>query len=334
VSQHIGDLENIETLDHFENTLALYKRLFRIEPKAVVHDLHPEYLSTKYARELPLPLIGVQHHHAHVASCLAENGITEPAIGVSFDGTGYGADGAIWGGEFLLADLSGFERRAHLSYVRMPGGAEAIKKPYRMALGYLYEAYGKELLDLPLDMLHRASEEELKTVVHQIERDFNSPLTSSAGRLFDAVAALVGVRDVALYEGQAAVELEAIAKPVDRAYAFEIVEADGEFVIETAPLIRAIVSDLDAGAPAPAIAWRFHRAVAEMIVEVCGLIRAADGNNTVALSGGVFQNALLFGEVVEGLGEAGFNVIFHRLVPANDGGVSLGQAVIASLKED
>ena len=334
VSQHIGDLENLETLEHFENTLELYERLFRIKPELAACDLHPEYLSTKFAKELPLPLVEVQHHHAHAASCLAENGILSEAIGVSFDGTGYGLDGAIWGGEFLLCNLYGFERVAHLDYVRMPGGAEAIKKPYRMAIAHLYDAFGKELIDLPVPMVHRVPEEELKAMILQLERGINSPLTSSAGRLFDAVAALVGVRDVALYEGQAAVELEAIAEPVWATYPFEVVEDGNGFTVKIAPLIRAIVADIEAGIPAAIISQKFHRAIAEIVVEVCGLIRDDYGNNTVALSGGVFQNWILFGAVVDLLEAAKFHVVYHRLVPANDGGISLGQAVVAGYKGD
>ncbi len=334
VSQHIGDLENLETLRHFESTLELYERLFRIEPEMVACDLHPEYLSTKFAKDLPLPLVEVQHHHAHAASCLAENGILSEAIAISFDGTGYGLDGAIWGGEFLRCDLSHFERAAHLDYVRMPGGAEAIKKPYRMAIAHLHGAFGKEMLDLPIPMIHRLPEEELKAIILQLERGINSPLTSSAGRLFDAVAALVGVREVALYEGQAAIELEAVAGTTDGSYPYEIAEERDDFVVKTAPLIRAVVADIEAGVSASAISRRFHRTVAEFSADICGLIREKYGNNRVALTGGVFQNWILFGELVDLLRESKFEVAFHRLVPANDGGVSLGQAVVAGFGGD
>ncbi|MHB0977323.1 MAG: carbamoyltransferase HypF [Candidatus Aquicultorales bacterium] len=332
VSQHIGDLENLETLVHFERTLELYKKLFRIEPEAVAYDLHPEYLSTKFAQELALPKIGVQHHHAHTAGCMVENGVLDEVIGVSFDGTGYGTDGKIWGGEFLLATPKEFKRVGHLAYARMPGGAEAVKKPYRMAVGYLHKIYGSGMTKASIPLIERIPQAELRTLVHQIERGLNSPETSSSGRLFDAAAALAGVMDVVLYEGQAAIEFEMLATDAEGSYPFQVEDRDGVFIADTSSIIEAVVEDVVKGTPAPVISRRFHRSVADLILRVCGLIRASVGNNTVALSGGVFQNALLFGEVVERLRADRFDVIYHRLVPANDGGVSLGQAIVANAR--
>ncbi|OGO03465.1 MAG: carbamoyltransferase HypF [Chloroflexi bacterium RBG_13_53_26] len=341
VSQHIGDLENEETLQHFEDTVELYERLFRIEPEIVAYDLHPEYLSSKYALGLraegkpglrPVP---VQHHHAHVVSCMVENNVKAPVIGVAFDGTGYGTDGTLWGGEFLVADWKGFERVGHLEPVPMPGGAAAIHRPYRMALGYLYGLTGQDILLEGLPILGRIDSEEVAIIKHQVERRLNSPLTSGAGRLFDAVSALAGVRGVVDYEAQAAIELEMLATdvidPADSScYPFSIVEETECRVLKLADLISAVVEDVEKGVPAPLISARFHRTMARIIVRMCRLIAGDRGIRLVALSGGVFQNRLLSRLTLEALQKEGFEVLTHRLVPCNDGGISLGQAVIAN----
>ena len=341
VSQHIGDMENEETLQHFEKTIDLYRRLFRIEPEAVACDLHPEYLPTKYARRLAagnsrLRLVPVQHHHAHIASCLVENAARVPAgqpvIGVAFDGTGFGVDGTIWGGEFLVADLAGSRRVGHLECVPMPGGAAAVRKPYRMALGYLLALLGPDYPLHGLPLLGPLETGELVVVGRQVERRVNSPLTSSAGRLFDAVSALAGVRGEVDYEAQAAIELEMLAEGdarESRTYPFTLAEQDGCRVVQLGELVAAVAEDVKDGAGAGAVSTRFHWTMARMIVEVCRAVSGDTGIGVVALSGGVFQNRLLFGLAVDGLREAGLEVLTHRLVPCNDGGVSLGQAAVA-----
>ena len=337
LSQHIGDMENEETLEHFENTIGLYKRLFRIEPEIVTYDVHPEYLSTKYALQVAseqrLSLVPVQHHHAHIVSCLVENEVDGPVIGVAFDGTGYGTDGTIWGGEFLLADWHRFRRVGHLEYVPLPGGEAAIKKPYRMALSYLYTLLGEDfsLEGLPFSKLNPT---ELEIIRQQLKQGVNCPLTSSAGRLFDAVSALVGVREEIDYEAQAAIELEMIApNEVDEfganCYPFSIVEHQGMRVVKLGELFSMMVQDVKNQVSVSIISLKFHNTVAQVIAEVCKLIARENGITQVALSGGVFQNRLLLKLATTALQREHFRVLTHHLVPCNDGGISLGQAVIA-----
>jgi len=338
VSQHIGDMENEETLEHFEKTIELYKKLFRIEPEIVAHDLHPEYLPTKYALDLKvkcgnLRFVPVQHHHAHIASCMVENNVQQPVIGVAFDGTGYGGDGTIWGGEFLVGDLKGFRRMGRLEHVPMPGGAAAIKKPYRMALGYVHALLGPDFPLHGLPILGPLDQGELVVVGRQMERRVNSPLTSSAGRLFDAVSALAGVRGEIDYEAQAAVELETLADENQRPsalYPFSFAEGDACRVVKLGELVAALIDDVKQGTTVTAISTKFHRTMASMIVDMCRAVSRDTGIKTVALSGGVFQNRLLFSMAMDGLRERGFEVLTHRLVPCNDGGISLGQAAIAN----
>lgn len=328
VSQHIGDMENAETLEHYERTLELYQRLFRIEPRLVAYDLHPEYLSTKFAHTLDLPKVGVQHHHAHIASVTAEHGIADEVIGISFDGTGYGADGTIWGGEVLVADWAGFRRVAHLAHSPMPGGAAAIRRPARMALGTLIAS---GLLDHPgaAPLRSRLAPDEERLVSQMVDKRLNSPLTSSMGRLFDAVAALSGVRDDVLYEGQAAIELEAIADwSSEGAYAFRITPGEPA-LIDPAPALEAMLDDISNGVDRGAISARFHRCVANGIVLAALLAAEQTASRTVALAGGVFMNRYVLGAAVEGLESKGFLPLTHSKLPVNDGAVSLGQAVIA-----
>jgi hydrogenase maturation protein HypF len=334
VSHHIGDLENAETLRSFTEGIEHFRRLFDIDPRVVAHDLHPEYLSTKYAVELDgVDLQGVQHHHAHIASCLADNGAAGhgaggPVIGVAFDGTGYGTDGTIWGGEFLAAGLATFERGGHLAPVPMPGGAAAIKQPWRMAAAYL----DADPADLDLDVVRR-NQDRWAAVTAMARRGVNAPLTSSAGRLFDAAAALLGVRDAINYEGQAAVELEQLADPAEAGAYPAGVEAGHPFLIRGADLLHGVLEDLTARVPAPVIAARFHRGVAALIEAGCQLMRDRYGLGTVALSGGVFQNLLLLDAAVSRLEARGFRVLLHSRVPCNDGGISLGQAVVAAARD-
>ncbi|HEV2450860.1 MAG TPA: carbamoyltransferase HypF [Streptosporangiaceae bacterium] len=324
VSQHIGDLENAETLASFTEGIEHYRRLFDIEPEVVAHDLHPDYLSTKYALELGLPLAGVQHHHAHIASCLADNGTGGPVIGVAFDGTGYGTDGTIWGGEFLVADLAGFERAGHLAPVPMPGGAAAIRQPWRMAAAYL------DVAGLDGGEVARRNERRWAAVLALARRGVNAPVTSSAGRLFDAVAALLGVRDEINYEGQAAIELEQLAAPAQAGGYVAGIRETEPFTVSGASLVAAVAEDLGRGTPREVIAARFHHAMAALITRGCLLARERYGLDVVALSGGVFQNVLLLYGATARLEAAGFRVLTHSRVPCNDGGISLGQAVVAA----
>lgn len=339
LSHHIGDLENYETLRSFTEGIEHYRNLFDVQPELVAYDLHPEYLSTKYARDLEergLPAVGVQHHQAHVASCLADNERPsgEQVIGVALDGTGYGADGAIWGGEFFEGSVSeGFLRRGHLEYAPLPGGSAAIREPWRMAVAHLITLYGEEeTLGLPLKLLRETSERDVRLIFRLVEHGLNTPKTSSAGRLFDAVAALVGVPGTrrTTYEGQAAVELELAASgPASRGYPFRLrPEGDG-WVVGTGGVIRDVVEELLAGRGASEIAARFHRTVAEIVSAGCERVREAGGAEAVALSGGAFQNVLLLEQATELLEGRGFTVYRHRRVPANDGGLALGQAMLA-----
>jgi hydrogenase maturation protein HypF len=336
VCQHIGDLENLETMEHLEATLELYKKLFRIQPEIVAYDMHPEYLSTKYAKSLgaehkELRLVPVQHHHAHIVSCMVENGVEDKVIGVSFDGTGYGSDGRIWGGEFLIADYKGFERVGHLEYVPLPGGAVAIERPYRMAISYLLTLLGKDALTPDLAFLKEVSSQELALIKKQLEKGINSPLTSSCGRLFDAVSALIGIRGKIDYEAQAAIEMEMAADGSERgSYLFAIVEQNGVSIVHLKELFGGIIKDLKSGVSQAIIAAKFHRTMAEMVVQMCQRLAKTSGIKKVALSGGVFQNRLLLRLTAAALEEAGFEVLTHSKVPTNDGGVSLGQAVIAN----
>jgi len=334
VSHHIGDLENMETLLSFEQGIEHFKNLFSIEPKAVAYDLHPEYLSTKYALSLEgIPKVGVQHHHAHVVSAMAENGLAGDVIGVALDGTGFGMDGTLWGGEFMRANLSDFERLAHLKQIPMPGGSMAIKEPWRMALAYLFEAFGDKTMELELDWMRKRDRHRCGLLKRMMEKSVNSPLTSSMGRLFDAVSSLLSVRDTVNYEGQAAIELEMIADPEGKEeYAFELREKARPMVVDPMEMVRGVVQDLILGHSPSRISGKFHRTVARLVVETCKRIRLESGLDRVVLSGGVFQNTLLLGIVFDGLREAGFDVYTHHLVPTNDGGISLGQAVIAHMR--
>ena len=331
LSQHIGDLENYETLCFFQETLANLKKLFRAEPQAVAYDLHPNYRSTQFALSLPLDRkIGVQHHHAHIASCMAENHLQGKVIGVAFDGTGYGTDGKIWGGEFLVADLETFERRAHLRYLPLPGGDAAVRQPWRMALSYVRDTFGNGALPEEMKFLQAVPEKQIAVVDAMITRRIQSIETSSSGRLFDAVAALVGLGSEVTFEGQAAIALESAAQPgVEDRYTFHVEESE-PMQLDMRPMIEDVVRDLARGASVGLISARFHNTVVAAIVEVCQRIRQQEQLTRVCLSGGVFQNMYLLKHTVKDLDKDGFQVFLHALVPPNDGGISLGQAAIAN----
>jgi len=338
LSQHIGDMENHETLEHFEKTVAIYEHLFRAKPAALACDLHPDFLATRYAhrrsRDEHLPLLSVQHHHAHLTSCMADNDWDPnagPVLGVVFDGSGYGADGSIWGGEFLIADYRAFKRYGHLQVMPLPGGDAAIHRPYRTALAWLQASLG-EIPDLPF--LGSVSEEEMGVVCQMVTKGSNTPLTSSCGRLFDAVSALLDVCGRSTYEGHAAVRLEMLAGDrIDALcrsqYPIPIEERKEGKVVCLGPLFKAIVEQVKAGRPACEISAVFHNTVAQGAVEMCLRMREETGLHVVALSGGCFQNRALLRLTLEPLRERGFQVLLHRRVPCNDGGVSLGQAVVA-----
>ena len=331
LSQHIGDLENYETLVFYQETLARMKDLFRIAPTAVAYDLHPSYLSTKLALGLEgLEKIGVQHHHAHIASCMAENGVTEKVIGVAFDGTGFGTDGKIWGGEFLLSDFAGFERRAHLRYISLAGGDTAVREPWRLALSYLLDTFGSKATSLDLPLFGNVAGKEIAVVLSMIERGVNTVPTSACGRLFDAVASIAGLRHAVNFEAQAAIELEMSALDgVEASYPFDIGSTD-PWEIDVRPAIAAIVDDVIAGKPAGWISAAFHNTVAAIVAEVSERLRKTEGIRRVCLSGGTFQNMYLLSRCVTALRSKDFDVLLHAQVPPNDGGISLGQAVIAN----
>ncbi|MBN2123976.1 MAG: carbamoyltransferase HypF [Deltaproteobacteria bacterium] len=339
ISQHIGDMENIETLNHFEIMLDLYRKLFRIDPRILAHDMHPDYLATKYAREMEqefgLRRIPVQHHHAHIVSCAVENGVTSPVLGIALDGTGYGDDGAMWGGEFLLADCTGFRRLAHLEYIPLPGGDAAVRRPYRMALSALVTLFGEDALDPLPAFLREVSQVELDLIKAQIRRGIHSPPTSSMGRLFDSVAAILGICKEIDFEGQAAAELEMLGTDVDcppETYPYGISEEEGKKIIRLGPLLAGVMEDLASGMPKGVLSAKFHRSIAELIARTCETLSRETGLDRVALSGGVFQNRLLLGRSVEELEKRGLRVLLHREIPCNDGGISLGQAVIAHFR--
>jgi len=334
LSHHVGDLEHYEAFRSYLEAIEHYECLFDFRPELLVHDLHPDYASTRYALEREtaepgLRRLTVQHHHAHLAACMAENGLTGDVIGVTFDGAGYGTDGTIWGGEFLVGGHASFRRAAHLRPIALPGGDQAVREPWRVGLAHLLDAgEGADLLagQLPTSAL-RAAE-------GMICRRLNAPLTTSAGRLFDAVASLIGIRDRVSYEGQAAIELEWMASGVapSGAYPFDLTDSEkqGAIVVDTRPLVLAVVREIQNGTDVRVIARRFHSSMAEIVVRVCCRLREQTGLDEVALSGGVFLNSLLLSESVERLEHEGFRVYRHRYVPPGDGGICLGQLVIAA----
>jgi hydrogenase maturation protein HypF len=336
LSQHLGDLENPPVYEFFKSTIRHMTRILDITPQIVAHDLHPDYLSTRFALEQEgKEIIPVQHHHAHIVSCMAENRITGDVIGLAFDGTGYGTDGCIWGGEVLIANEQHFTRAAHLSYVPMPGGDTAIKNPWRMAVSYLYDTYGEAIWELDLSLIEKIDEKIIKLTIEMILKRVNSPLTSSLGRLFDGIAAIIGLRNHVGYEGQAAVELEMTAlngmNSLDEKSVYDYdLTSDDICLIPVASIIRGVVDDVRSGVDPVIISAKFHFTVVRLFTDFCKKLRHRSGLNRVALSGGAFQNAILLEGFIRSLEKNGFKVYSHSKVPANDGGISLGQAVVAA----
>ncbi|HDO25358.1 MAG TPA: carbamoyltransferase HypF, partial [Nitrospirae bacterium] len=330
ISQHIGDLDTPLSMGFYEETINDFLRLFDVEPGVVVSDMHPGYYSTKFGeKHFKDRLVKVQHHFAHILSCMAENDMPQDAevIGFAFDGTGYGLDKTVWGGEVLIASYKGFKRAFHLGPFKLPGGEKAVKEPVRTAFSLLYETFGEKAVDI--DILP-VSEKKKLFFLNMIRKNINSPVATSMGRLFDGVASLIGLKHKVSYNAQAAIALEQLALRSDDngSYPF-IIEKN---VIEHRPLIKKIVNDLRSGVPGEAIAKKFHNTVVDIIISVSESLRKETGLSTVALSGGVFQNAVLLEKAFSKLGEKGFTPLIHQLVPANDGGISLGQAVYGHYK--
>lgn len=335
MSQHMGDMENYEAFKFFEKTIQHMEQILDIQPEIIACDLHPDYMSSGFARDQSnARVIPIQHHHAHIAACMAENKIHGPVIGLAFDGTGYGEDGAIWGGEIMISDLHAFERAAHLQYIPMPGNAMAVRETWRMAISYLYDAFGEKLLELDLPLLTQLDSEKIHITLEMIKKGFNSPLTSSLGRLFDGIASIIGIRNHVTFEGQAAIALEMTAQKAFDAnqkissYPCEWEESDS-IIIKPCKIIRGVIKDMNGGKNISLIAAKFHQTLIKLFSELCDVIKVKTKHNRVVLSGGVFQNSIMLKGLTESLQKNGFDVFSHKIVPTNDGGISLGQAVVA-----
>jgi hydrogenase maturation protein HypF len=328
VSQHIGDLETEQAHAAFVRSAADLPRLYDAVPHLIACDMHPDYLSTKHAAQFSVPIRPVQHHWAHIAACMAENDLAPPLLGVSWDGTGYGGDGTIWGGEFLSIDGNGFTRVAHLRQFLLPGGEAAVKEPRRSALGLLYQILGEQLWE-NVDLVTAFDRAELLLIRQMLEKRVNAPLTSSAGRLFDAVAGLIGLRSRASFEGQAAMELEFAVQPgVESGYSF-VLNKELPYVIDWQPAISEIIGDLRAGETLGLISAKFHNMLAEMIVAVA----RKTAQQKVVLSGGCFQNRYLTERSIRRLSAEGFRPYWHQRIPPSDGGISLGQVFAVMMFE-
>jgi len=327
VSQHIGDLETPQAHAAFRNVVSDLPRLYEADPEAVACDLHPDYVSTRYAQQLGPPVIAVQHHYAHVLSCMAEHELNGSALGVAWDGTGLGTDGTIWGGEFLVVNEKSFERAAHFRQFRLPGGDASIKEPRRTALGVLYEIFGEKVFERrELIPVQSFSESELRLLRPMLRNAINAPITSSAGRLFDAVAALIGLRQEVHFEGQAALELEfAVQSGITEAYRFHL-KGSEPLIIDWEPAVLEILSDIARGEESSVMTAKFHNGLTEAITAVARKI----GETRIVLTGGCFQNKYLLEHSVRGLMHAGLDVYWHRRIPPNDGGIAVGQIAAAA----
>ena len=336
VSHHIGDLKNAETLRSFRDGVAHFERLFDVAPEIVAHDRHPDYLATRYAQELPgVELVAVQHHHAHLAACAAEHGVLGPVVGAILDGAGLGSDGTVWGGEILVGDLAGFERAAHMWPVRLPGGDSAAREPWRMACSWLHacEEHGADTIPIPAGLAAEVSPLLWEQVGRLVRSGFQAPVTTSAGRLFDAVAALCGLCARSSYEGQAAALLESSCDHREQgAYAMALLDGPSPrdpSVLDARELVRAVSAELAAGVSPSVVAARFHNGLAGGVARACASVAGAHGLDTVVLSGGVFQNRRLLERTAAALGRDGLRVLIPRLLPPNDGGISYGQVAVA-----
>jgi hydrogenase maturation protein HypF len=336
LSQHVGDLENVESYGFFHEAIEHLERILEIQPEIIAYDLHPDYFSTRWALEQTgMKLVGVQHHHAHIASCMAENHLDGRVIGFALDGTGYGTDGKIWGGEVLIAGYEDFERAAHFEYVPLPGGAAAIREPWRMAVSYLAQHFGREFLKLDIPFIRALDRRKVDFLLRMMEQGVNSPLTSSCGRLFDAVAALAGIRQLVNYEAQAAIELEmamVMTESENTPYPLKLLPDVDHWIISTRPMFEALLDDLGRNVPIGMISRRFHNGLVECFVELATRLRAKTCLHRVCLSGGTFHNIYLWQRLEARLSEAGFEVFTQKQVPSGDGGLSLGQAVVAAAK--
>jgi len=331
LSQHLGDLKESIALNFFEETTDHLRRILEIEPQIVAHDSHPDYLSTRYALGMGnVKRVAVQHHHAHIASVLAENGVAGPVIGVALDGTGLGDDGTIWGGEFFVADLVGYRRVGHLSNMPLPGGDAATHEPWRTALAYLHAAFGSAWQALGIPFVRRIDMLRARLILQMVAARINTPMTSSAGRLFDAISSLLGICDRNTHDGQAPMELEAtVREDIATALTFEIREAQGTLLLDACSFIRSAVDRIRDGADTGTIAAEFHHGLGNAVVAMCRQIRERENIGQVALSGGCFQNACLFEYAARALSQEGFEVLTHTKVPPNDGCIALGQVAVA-----
>lgn len=334
LSQYIGDLDNLETYNNYIKTIEHFKGIYKIEPKVIVHDMHPEFASSHIIQRLEGEKIAVQHHHAHIASCMKENKIVDKVIGIAFDGTGYGDDGKIWGGEFLVCDYSGYERAGHLNYVKMPGKDYAVKEPWRMSISHLYELYGKKISTNKFDYLDKRTK---KNIITMISNNLNCIETSSMGRFFDAISALLGFNGNVSFEGEAAIRLENLINAKEKlyetkSYNYLIENVEGRYVINTKGIIEEILYDTENNVSNSVISKKFHNTVVAFSIDMCKQIRKKYRLNKVTLSGGVFQNKIIIEGIYDGLLKEDFQVFIHREIPCNDGGISFGQMAIAESK--
>jgi hydrogenase maturation protein HypF len=330
VSQHVGDLENQETLSCFEHTIDHLQRILHVQPQVIAHDLHPDYLSSQWALQQPnLQKVGVQHHHAHIASVYAEHRLTGAVLGLALDGTGYGSDGTVWGGEILRVAEDHWVRLGHLRQVPLPGGNMAAREPWRMAVSYLWSLSPEGIEEQFRDLLSRWPSDRWQVVLQMLRRGVHSPLTSSCGRLFDAVSALIGFRDINIYEGQAAIELEQLLEPHQEGYQGDLTVANGLLVVDPLPMVSQVVADMRAGQRPGEISGRFHRGLVQLLADALASVAGSEGLHRILLSGGVFQNAYLSEQLESRLRQSGFEVYSHHELPPNDGCIALGQAFVA-----
>jgi len=330
MSQHIGDLKNMETLEFYEESIDRFSRLFRFKPKLAVMDMHPDYLSSRYVEQMKIPVIKVQHHHAHIASCMAEHNLDEKVIGVSFDGTGYGDDGNIWGGEFFICDLSDHTRVTHFEYIMQPGGDAVTKHPWRMMTAYMHHYFGKDIVNIYPYLFKDIDEFSLQIVQDMLINKLNTPITSSAGRLFDAVSALLGVCKEAKYHAEAPMQLESVANAdITESYSFTV----GNF-ISFKSTFEEIINDIKNETPIDIISGKFHNTIVNVIIENVIEIRNSSGINKVVLSGGSFQNKILLEKVEKKLANNKFDYYTQSKIPSNDGGIALGQLAIAAKRRE